>query len=109
MSDHAPGTMMRTYYVYMLASPSGVPYTGVTNNIQRRIVEHRRKLIAGFTRKYNVTKLVHYEVFGEIRSAIAREKQIKAWTRQKRVALIESQNPKWADLTADWFPDPLPE
>ena len=100
---------MKTYYVYMLASPSGVLYTGVTNNIQRRVNEHRLKLIPGFTRKYNVTKLVHYESFGEIHSAIAREKQIKAWTRQKRVALIESRNPKWADLTVDWFAEPLPE
>ena len=100
---------MRSYYVYILTGPSGVLYTGVTNNIQRRVNEHRLKLIPGFTRKYNITKLVHFEVFGEIRSAIAREKQIKAWTRQKRVALIESHNPKWADLTADWFPEPRPE
>ena len=100
---------MRSYYVYILTSPSGVLYTGVTNNIERRVNEHRLKLIPGFTRKYNVTKLVHYEVFGEIRSAIAREKQIKAWTRQKRVALIESRNPKWMDLTADCFSEPLPE
>ena len=100
---------MRSYHVYILTSPSGVLYTGVTNNIQRRVNEHRLKLIPGFTRKYNVTKLVHCEVFGEIGSAIAREKQIKALTRQKRVALIESRNPKWTDLTADWFPEPRPE
>jgi putative endonuclease len=74
ISDHAPPTLMRTYYVYILASPSGVLYTGMTNNAQRRIVEHRLKLVAGFTKKYNVTKLVYFEVFGQIRSAIAREK-----------------------------------
>jgi putative endonuclease len=101
--------LMRTYYVYILASPSGVLYTGVTNNIQRRVVEHRLKLIPGFTRKYNVTKLVYFEVFEQIRTAIAREKQIKAWTRRKRLDLIESRNPRWADLTAEWLPEPLPE
>jgi putative endonuclease len=88
---------MRRYYVYILASASGVLYTGVTNAIRRRVIQHRLKLIPGFTKKYNVTKLVYFEVFGQVRMAIAREKQIKAWTRKKRVALI-----------ADWFPDPLP-
>ena len=101
--------LTRNYYVYILASSSGVLYTGVTNNIQRRVSEHRLKLIPGFTKKYNVTKLVHYESFVGIQPAIAREKQLKAWTRQKRVALIESRNPKWADLTAEWRPDFLPE
>jgi len=99
---------MRTYYVYILASDSGVLYTGITNNLQLRVAQHRRKSIPGFTKKYNVTKLVYFEVFGQVGLAIAREKQVKAWTRKKRVALIESKNPKWADLTADWFPEPLP-
>jgi putative endonuclease len=100
---------MRSYYVYILASPSGVLYTGVTNDIQRRVHQHRLKMIPGFTKKYNVTKLVYFEVFGEIREAIAREKQVKAWSRRKRVALIESRNPRWLDLTTGWFPDSLPE
>ena len=99
---------MRTYYVYILASDSGVLYTGVTNNLQLRVKQHRLKLIPGFTKKYNVTKLVHFEAFGQVGLAIAREKQVKAWTRKKRVALIESKNPKWANLSADWFPEPLP-
>ncbi|HXQ25932.1 MAG TPA: GIY-YIG nuclease family protein [Candidatus Acidoferrales bacterium] len=99
---------MRTYYVYILASASGVLYTGVTNNLQRRVIQHRLKLVPGFTKKYNVTKLVHFEVFGHVTMAIAREKQIKAWTRKKREALIESKNPGWMDLSAEWYPEPPP-
>lgn len=98
---------MRTYYVYILASASGVLYTGVTNNLPLRIIQHRLKLVPGFTAKYNVTKLVHYETFGHIRLAIGREKQIKAWTRKKRIALIECANPTWADLSANWIAEPL--
>ena len=100
---------MRRYYVYILASASGVLYTGVTNSLQRRVFQHRLKQVPGFTKKYNVTRLVYFEVFGNIRLAIAREKEIKAWTRKKRVTLIESKNPRWADLSADWFPEPLPQ
>ncbi len=100
---------MRTYYVYILASPSAVLYTGVTNDLRHRIAQHRLKHIPGFTKKYNVTKLVYFERFGHVRMAIAREKQIKAWTRKRRVALIESKNPKWVDLSADWVSKPLPD
>ena len=95
---------MKNYYVYILASPSGVLYTGVTNDIQARTLQHKQKAVAGFSSKYNVTRLVYFEIFGDIRLAIAREKQIKSWRREKRVALINSQNPRWADLSADWFP-----
>ena len=95
---------MRTYYVYILASASGVLYAGVTNGLQKRVSQHLQKLVPGFTKKYNVTKLVYFETFGDIRLAIAREKQIKAWTRKKRVVVIESKNPSWADLSANWFP-----
>jgi putative endonuclease len=90
--------------VYVLSSASGVLYTGVTNNLARRVEQHKLKLIPGFTQKYNVTRLVCYEVFGDVRLAIAREKEIKSWTRAKRVALIESRNPKWADLAAPEIP-----
>jgi len=100
---------MRTYYVYILASDSGVLYTGVTNALRRRLIEHRLKMVPGFTKKYNLTKLVYFQGFEDVRRAIAREKQIKAWTRKKRVALIESKNPRWADLSAHWYPEPLPE
>lgn len=100
---------MWTYNVYILASASGVLYTGVTNGLLKRVNQHRQKLIPGFTRKYNVTKLVYFETFGDNRVAIAREKQIKAWTRKKRVVLIESRNPSWADLIERSLPEPLPD
>ncbi len=73
-------------------------YTGVTNDLIRRVYEHREKLVAGFTRKYNVTKLVYYEVFDEIEDAISREKQIKAGPRRNKVQLINSMNSEWRDL-----------
>lgn len=75
-----------------------VLYTGVTNHIQRRVYEHKRKLIKGFTKRYNVTKLVYYEVFEDPYNAIAREKQIKGGPRQKKINLISSVNPHWKDL-----------
>ena len=88
------------YYVYMLTNKSGnVIYTGFTNNLKRRLYEHQNKLADGFTKKYNVSKLVYYEVTNDVDSAIAREKQIKGWTRAKKNALVESMNPQWCDLT----------
>jgi putative endonuclease len=101
--------MSRIYYIYILASASGVLYTGITNSLQRRVGQHRLKLIPGFTRKYNVTRLVYFELFGDVNMAIAREKEIKAWRRAKRVAPIQSMNPTSADLAADWFPAELPK
>ena len=94
---------MPQYYVYMLTNGSGTLYTGVTNDLLRRVFEHRSKLVAGFTRKYNVTRLVYYEVTEDILSAIRREKQIKGWLRAKKVALIVSVNPNWNDLSDEWF------
>ena len=94
------------YYIYILSSRSRNLYTGVTNNITRRVAEHRQGLIPGFTRRYRISRLVHYEPFRNVRAAIAREKQIKAWRREKRVALIEAGNPAWDDLAAPWFPLP---
>jgi putative endonuclease len=73
-------------------------YTGVTNDLERRVYEHKKKLIDGFTRKYNITKLIHYEVTDNVEGAIEREKQIKGWKRSKKIALIESVNPSWNDL-----------
>jgi putative endonuclease len=93
----------RLYYVYILASASRVLYTGITNNLTRRISEHKRKTVPGFTQRYNVTQFMHVEIFRDIRTAIAREKQIKAWSRAKRVALIDSNNPKWKDLSDEWL------
>ena len=82
---------MKQYYVYILTSPSGTLYTGITNNLQRRVYEHN-----------NVTRLVYFEVFPNPRDAIAREKQIKSWRRSKKIDLIESMNPKWKDLSKEW-------
>src|SRR5690349_1770070 len=89
----------RTYYVYILANDFGSIYVGVTNDLERRLAEHRNKLIEGFTRKYNLTRLVYVEDCGEVLDAIEREKQIKGWRRSKKVALIEGLNPNWADLS----------
>ncbi len=75
-----------------------VLYTGVTNDLIRRVYQHKEKLIAGFTKKYNVNKLVYYEIFTDINNAIAREKQIKAGSRQKKIDLVNSMNPQWCDL-----------
>jgi len=93
---------MSTYYVYIMASASRTLYTGVTNNLERRVYEHQRKMIPGFTSQYNITRLVHFEVFGDVRAAITREKQIKGWLRKKKIALIESVNRDWKDLSAEW-------
>jgi putative endonuclease len=96
---------MKTFYVYILASKSRVLCVGVTNDLERRLFEHRQKLVPGFTEKYNVTQLVYYELFENVRDAIAREKQIKAWRREKKVMLIERSNPKWRDVSAAWQPN----
>jgi putative endonuclease len=89
---------MKGGFVYILASKSGVLYTGVTSSLDKRIIQHRFKTVEGFTKKYNVSRLVYYERHPDIRGAIAREKQIKGWTRIKKIALIESSNPTWRDL-----------
>jgi putative endonuclease len=78
-------------------------YTGVTNNLERRVYEHKRKLVPGFTSKYNITKLVYYEEGNDVSAALAREKQIKGWLRAKKIALIQSVNPEWRDLSLDWY------
>tara|TARA_Y100000294_G_C8326182_1_gene244735 strand:+ start:96 stop:476 length:381 start_codon:yes stop_codon:yes gene_type:complete len=93
------------FYVYIMASYRGTLYTGVTNDLTRRVFEHRYKLLQGFTKKYNISKLVFYETTADVRSAIEREKQIKGWLRSKKVALIESLNPYWLDLAKGWEED----
>jgi putative endonuclease len=93
---------MRTYHIYIMASASRVLYTGVTNNIQRRGFQHREKQVPGFSAQYNVKELVYLESFGDVRVAIAREKLIKGWLRLKKIALIESLNPGWKDLSVEW-------
>jgi putative endonuclease len=78
-------------------------YVGVTNNLERRVYEHKNKLVDGFTKKYNVCKLIYFEFMPDIKSAIAREKQIKGWTRARKNAMIETINPKWEDLAGEWY------
>ena len=93
------------YYVYIMTNSSRTLYTGVTNDLTRRVYEHKNRLKPGFTSKYNITQLVYYEVTGDIRAAIVREKQIKGWLRRKKIALIESVNPTWKDLSSEWMGD----
>ena len=95
---------MSLYYVYIMASRSGVLYTGVTNDLNRRVGEHKEGQIPGFTRTYKVTRLVYYESMPDVNVAIAREKQIKGWRREKRVQLIETINPGWDDLSREISP-----
>ncbi len=95
--------MTRRYYVYILASRSRNLYTGVTNHLMRRVYEHKHGLLRGLTRRYRIHRLVYFEVFPYVRNAIAREKEIKAWRREKKIALINARNPAWDDLAADWY------
>ena len=94
--------MQMSYYVYIMMNRSRTLYTGVTSNLERRVYEHKQKLVPGFTSKYNITQLVYYETCADVREAIAREKQIKGWLRAKKIALIESVNPEWKDLSTEW-------
>jgi putative endonuclease len=94
--------MNRQYYVYIMTNKTNrVLYTGVTNDLKRRVYEHKEKLVEGFTKRYNVDKLVYYEVCEDIENAILREKQIKGWLRGKKIDLIESTNPEWRDLSLE--------
>lgn len=89
----------KSYYVYIMTNASITLYVGVTNNLERRVQQHKLKQIPGFTAKYNITQLVYHEETGDVLAAIAREKTIKGWLRAKKIALIESVNPKWLDLS----------
>ena len=92
------------YFVYILASKkNGTLYIGLTNNLETRIKQHKSKLIDGFTKKYNVTNLVYFEIFKDINEAIKREKQLKKWKREWKIKLIEEKNINWSDLSKDWF------
>jgi putative endonuclease len=94
---------MKQYYIYLMASFKQILYVGVTNDLARRIYQHKTKTYPdSFTARYNIDRLVYFETFGDVRDAIAREKEIKGWRRSKKVALIESQNPTWKDLSLDW-------
>ena len=92
----------KTYYVYIMASRSVNLYTGITNSLYRRVLQHKSGKIDGFTKRYNIDRLVYYEICHQVGNAIAREKQIKSWTRAKRLALIKTKNPTWQDLAEGW-------
>lgn len=91
------------YYVYIMSNYNNkVLYTGITNNLERRVYEHKNKIFKGFTSKYNINKLLYFDYTEDVISAISREKQIKGWSRQKKNELIESTNPQWKDLSIDF-------
>lgn len=92
------------YYIYILASQkNGTLYIGVTNDLERRVLEHKQKINDGFTSKYEVTRLVYFESFQYINDAILREKHLKKWNRQWKINLIEEENKEWNDLSEDWY------
>jgi putative endonuclease len=95
--------MQKGGYVYILTNRSGTLYIGVTNNLIRRIWEHKQKIGSKFAAKYHCTRLIYYEAYPDIREAIAREKQLKSWRREKKVALIARKNPEWKDLSEEWY------
>ncbi|MDD5288474.1 MAG: GIY-YIG nuclease family protein [Dehalococcoidales bacterium] len=98
--------MDNQYYVYIMTSNSGVLYTGVTNSLERRVWEHKAKVVKGFTSRYKISQLVYYETTGSIESAIEKEKQIKGWVRAKKINLINSMNPEWKDLSLEFMDTP---
>jgi len=96
------------YFVYIMTNTSRTLYTGVTNDLVRRVYEHKNKIIPGFTSRYNISELVYFEKTSDVQTALAREKEIKGWRRAKKTRLIDSINPKWLDLSAAWFKDEIP-
>jgi putative endonuclease len=98
--------MFKTYYIYILANKrNGTLYIGVTNDLERRVYEHKNHLVKGFTEKYNVNILVYFEQTNDIQEAIMREKKLKKWNRRWKIELIEKLNFEWKDLSEDWIPD----
>jgi putative endonuclease len=93
---------MRDFYVYILGSRSGVLYIGITSNLERRTYEHQNGVVEGFTKKYGVKRLLYYEEFSDPLTAIEREKQLKRWSRSKKLTLIRSLNPMFKDLSQEW-------
>ena len=95
--------MAKEYYVYIMTNKSRTLYTGVTNDLVRRVQEHKSKVMRGFTSKYNIQFLIYFESTSSVHAALRREKQIKGWLRAKKLALIESMNPEWKDLSEGWY------
>ncbi len=94
---------MPSYYVYILTNNSGTLYVGVTNNLERRVYEHKHDLVDGFAKRYKLDRLVFYDVAPDAQSAIMREKQIKGWVRRKKIELIQGFNPRWKNLAQEWY------
>jgi putative endonuclease len=94
--------MMKTYYVYIMSNKTGTIYTGITSNLERRVYEHKNGLVDGFTKKYNITRLIYFEETGDVQTALAREKEIKKWRRSKKLDLVRGVNPKFEDLSESW-------
>ena len=94
---------MSTFYMYIMTNKSGTPYIGVTNNLERRVFEHKTGMNDGFTKRYRMDRLLYCEDYPGPSSAIAREKQIKGWLRKRKIELIREANPHWEDLAEDWF------
>ena len=91
------------YFVYIMTNTSRTLYTGVTNDLVRRVYEHKNKIIPGFPSRYNISQLVYFEETSDVQTALAREKEIKGWRREKKNALVETKNPEWADLSGMLF------
>jgi len=96
---------MKNYYIYIMTNNSKTLYIGMTNNLERRVYEHKNSLVKGFTSKYKITKLVYYEMTNDVNTALNREKQLKNWRREWKINLIESLNPEWKDLSEEWIRD----
>ena len=94
---------MKKYFAYIMTNRSKTLYTGVTNDFERRVIEHKKEQIKGFTSRYNIKKLVYFESGYSINEAISREKVIKGWLRKKKIVLIKSLNPQWQDLSDNWY------
>lgn len=94
---------MRQYFIYIMTNGAGTLFVGMTNDLMLRIHQHKEKLVEGFTRKNSITMLVYYEATNDIVAAMSREKQLKRWSNRQKIVLVESTNPQWSDLSADWY------
>ena len=93
----------KLYFVYIMTNHSGTLYTGMSNDLVKRVYEHKQLLVDGFSKRYRINRLVYFEQTKDVESAIQREREIKGWVRSKKIALIESINPGWEDLSEGWF------
>jgi len=104
--ESAPLVFMKQYFVYFMSNKSRRLYVGITSKLFNRVFQHKNKVLLGFTARYNFDMLVYYEEFSQVASALTREKEIKAWRREKKLKLIRAENPDWVDLSLEWAEDP---